>query len=51
MVELLGQVVQALQTSQLGDEPLLVALLGLLETLPGGGDVGDHFALIFIWIR
>ena len=39
LLELLGQVIQSLQAADLRQEPLLVALLHLLQTFPGVGDV------------
>ena len=45
MVELLGQMVESLESSELGDEPFFIALLCGLESLPGGSNIGDHLAL------
>jgi len=45
VLELLGQVVEALEAHELGEEPLLEAALGELEALPGAGDVADELAL------
>ena len=45
MLELLGQVLQTLQPHELGQEPLLEALLAAEKTVPGPLDVGDHLAL------
>jgi len=39
LLELLGQVVESLQAADLGEQPLLVALLHLVQALPGVGDV------------
>ena len=39
LLELLSQVVESLQATDLRQQPLLVALLHLLQTLPGVGDV------------
>ena len=39
LLELLGQVIHSLQTADLDQQPLLVALLHLLQTLPGIGNV------------
>lgn len=37
--ELLSQVVKSLQATDLGQQPLLIALLHLLQTLPGIGNI------------
>lgn len=39
LLELLSQVIESLQTADLSQQPLLVALLHLLQTLPGVGDI------------
>ncbi len=39
LLELLSQVIESLQAADLGQQPLLVALLHLLQTLPGVGNV------------
>lgn len=39
LLELLSQVIESLQAADLGQQPLLVALLHLLQTLPGIGNI------------
>ena len=39
LLELLGQVIESLQAADLSQQPLLIALLHLLQTLPGVGDI------------
>lgn len=46
LLELLGEVVESLQTADLGEQPLLVALLHLLQTLPGVGNVLSYNMMI-----
>ena len=45
VLELLGQVLQTLQPHELGEQPLLEALLATEKTVPGPLDVGYHLAL------
>ena len=45
VLELLGQVLEALEPHELGEQPLLEALLRAEEPVPGPLDVGDHLAL------
>ena len=45
VLELLGQVLQALQAHELGQQPLLEALLGAQEAVPRALNVRDHLAL------
>lgn len=39
LLELLSQMVESLQAADLSQQPLLVALLHLLQTLPGVGNI------------
>lgn len=39
LLELLSQMIESLQAADLGQQPLLVALLHLLQTLPGVGNI------------
>lgn len=39
LFELLSQMINSLQAADLGQKPLLVALLYLLQTLPGIGNI------------
>ena len=45
VLELLGEVLEALEAHELGQQPLLEALLGAEEAVPGALDVRDHLAL------
>lgn len=41
LLELLSQVIESLQAADLGQQPLLVALFHLLQTLPRIGNILD----------
>ena len=45
VLELLGEMLEALEAHELGQQPLLEALLGAEEAVPGALDVRDHLAL------
>lgn len=49
LLELLSQVIESLQTADLGQQPLFVALLHLLQALPGIGNILKEMKRFHHW--